>query len=185
MGEKRINKPHIMICGGKDSGKSALIYRLTSKCTVPIGGFATRCSPKDVDGLHCVYIHHPADETMAGGRENLVGICNGSERTIYPQIFDTLGVKYLRQGGSIIIMDELGFMEANSRLFCQEVFSRLDGDTHVLAAIKATSGVAFLDKARNHPKTDLYNITKDNQEDLFHLLLPIVLSWNNEELAKI
>ena len=54
----------------------------------------------------------------------------------WPEVFDGLGVELLRaQPGSLILMDELGFLEQDAAAFRREVLRCLDGSIPVLAVI--------------------------------------------------
>jgi nucleoside-triphosphatase len=90
-------------------------------------------------------------------------------------------VTYLKAGaGGIIVMDEIGFMEAGSKAFCGAVMHCLDGDIPVLAAVKARFDVDYLNAVRAHPKAALYTITKENRDELYKQLLPVIRRWNKE-----
>jgi nucleoside-triphosphatase len=97
------------------------------------------------------------------------------------RVFETLGVRLLdaARPDGILVMDELGFIEADAPTFCDRVFRRLDGDIPILATVRdATIECAFLDRVRAHPRAALYNVTPDGMEALYEQLLPIVEGWN-------
>ena len=97
-------------------------------------------------------------------------------------VFDALGVRYLAAArpGGLIVMDELGFMEAEAEAFKQAVLHALDGDIPVLAAVKDRRDVPFLNAVSSEPKAALYTVTLENREALFAELLPIVKAWRGE-----
>ena len=68
--------------------------------------------------------------------------------------------------GHIVLLDEVGFMEASSKAFCGAVLSLLDGDIPVLAAVKDKE-IPFLEQVRNHPKGKCFYITEENRDELF------------------
>ena len=74
-------------------------------------------------------------------------------------------------------MDELGFMEAKAETFTRAVLETLDADIPVLAAIKARFDIPFLDMVRTHPNGKLFMITKDNRDQLYEELLPLIKRW--------
>lgn len=80
--------------------------------------------------------------------------------------------------GGILVMDEIGFMELESPAFCKAVRDALDGDIPVQAAVKARYDVPFLDEIRDHPKANLYDLTKETREELYETLLPMVKQLN-------
>ena len=173
---------HVLICGEVGAGKSTLIRRLIAESGLPVYGFFTKKLDEDRQGFHPIYLH-PASQpaqTWAWTEEYLVGWCNRKSRKIYPDVFNIRGVGYLQSArpGGVIVMDELGFMETEAEPFMQAVFSALDSDIPVLAAVKARFDIPFLNAVRQHPNGQVYTITPDNRESLFQSLLPTVRAWN-------
>lgn len=172
---------HILICGERHSGKTCLTERLLRECRVPLYGFMTKIMVNRQDGYHEIYMF-PADGSAGDmSEENYVGSCNTRQRTVNLRVFDTLGVKLLREArpDGIIVMDELGFMEAGSPAFCQAVLARLDGEIPVLATVKAGGvDVEFLQKVRSHPNAALYMVNPENRDELVKTLLPVIRNWN-------
>ncbi|HWR18776.1 MAG TPA: nucleoside-triphosphatase [Clostridia bacterium] len=170
---------HILICGEVGAGKSTLITRLLAHITRPVYGFLTKKLSPDENSIHPVYIHPAGSDTRLYEEYNLVGTCDKKIRSINLNAFNTLGVDYLKAAqNGIIVMDELGFMEADAEAFTSAVFRALDGSIPVIAAVKARFDIPFLNDVRSHQNAKLYIITKDNRDELFKELLPIVLMWN-------
>lgn len=178
-----MTKPlHILICGEIGAGKSTLIQRLLEKNERPVYGFITKRLEPDETGFHPVYIHPAGAEERAYAKENLVGTCDSKKHNVSPEVFNTLGVCYLEaEPGALIVMDELGFMEAKSEAFVRKVFGALDGDIPVIAVVKARFDVPFLNEVRAHEKAALYMLTKENRDALYEELLPKVLEWNEQQ----
>jgi nucleoside-triphosphatase len=174
-----IEQMHILICGEIGTGKSALISRLLAHNTRPVYGFLTKKLEADENGFHPIYIHPAGSNTRLYGEANLVGTCDEKIRSINLNAFNTLGVDYLKatQNG-IIVMDELGFMEADAKAFTSAVFRALDGTIPVIAAVKARFDVPFLNDVRAHKNAKVYTITKENRDNLFEELLHVVQAWN-------
>lgn len=175
-----MEKKHILIVGERHVGKSTLIQKLLAYTSRPVCGFITKSLPPDEAGFHPIYIHPAAQAVDARvyTPENLIGTCDTRIHNINQSAFDTFGVEYLsdlpRDG--IVIMDELGFMEASSEAFTSKVLATLDGEIPVLAAVKTRTDIAFLNAVRAHPNAQIFTITPDNRESLFDMLLPIVQS---------
>lgn len=172
---------HILLCGERHSGKTYLTERLLRECRVPLYGFMTKIMVTREDGYHEIYMFPAGKTDGAMTEENHVGNCNTRQRTVNLQVFDNLGVRLLREARSdgIIVMDELGFMEAGSPAFCQAVLDRLDGEIPVLATVKAGGmDVDFLQKVRSHHKAELYMVNPENREELYKTLLPVIRNWN-------
>lgn len=175
---------HILLCGGRGAGKSTLIKRLLEHNALPVYGFYTRRLDADETGFHPIYIHPAGEKERLYAPQNLVGTCNGKAHDVSLEAFDTLGVRYIAQArpGGLIVMDELGFMEARAQGFTQAVMDAMDGGIPVIAAVKARYDMPFLNAVRAHPNAAVYDITADNRDALYDELLPVVLAWNAAQL---
>ena len=179
--KSRPQKRHLLICGDVGVGKSTLIARLLKSSTRPLYGFATkRLSKAGEDGFCPVYLH-PAAQNLSERTykpENLVGKCGQRCIKSFPQVFDTRGIELLRAPeGSLILMDELGFLENDAAEFRAAVLRTLDGGTPVLAAVKSRD-TEFLRAVKAHPNADLVEITRYNRDERYIQLLPEILKWN-------
>jgi nucleoside-triphosphatase len=171
---------HILICGKRNSGKTELFERLLASCRMPLYGFQSGITATREDGFHEIHLFAVGDRERLPAEENLIGICNRSERTVNLPVFETLGVSLLEaKPDGILVMDELGFMEAEAPAFTSAVLRRLDGDIPVLATVRAGDlGSGFLDRVRRHPKADLYTVSPERADALYDELLPVIEEWN-------
>lgn len=172
---------HIIICGERQVGKSTLIEKLRTEISVPVYGVITKIMRRREDGFHEIYMFSPSDTERKLSDENHLADCDSVNRTVSPVLFETLGVELLRarKPDGIVILDELGFMEARSEHFCREVMDILDGEIPVIAAVKkGFADIDFLNHVKNHPKADLYIIDSGNRDELYLKLLPVVREWN-------
>lgn len=172
-------KKHILLCGEIGAGKSTLISRLLAHSARPVYGFVTKRLEAGESGFHPIYIHPAGSDARFHEENNLAGTCDRKIHNVNLDVFNTLGVNYLKAApNGIIVMDELGFMEAQAEAFVRAVFNALDGTIPVIAAVKARFDVPFLNDVRAHPKAQLYTITKENREELFDKLLPAIRAWD-------
>ena len=172
-------RKHILICGEVGVGKSTLIQRLLIQSTRPLYGFITKKLEPDENGFHPIYMHPAGRSKRVYEQKNLIGTCDRRTHNINLDVFNTLGVSYLQaKPDGIILMDELGFMEAKAEAFTRAVMGALDGDIPVIAAVKARFDVPFLNEVRAHSKGQLFLITPENRDQAYEELLPIVLGWN-------
>lgn len=173
-------RKHILICGEVGAGKSTLIQRLLAQNTRPVYGFITKKLDPDENGFHPIYIHPAGASERVYEEKNMVGTCDRRTHNINLDAFNTLGVSYLQANpGGIILMDELGFMEAQAEAFTRAVMGALDGEIPVIAAVKARFDVPFLNEVRAHPNAMLYTITAETRDALLSELLPIVQGWKD------
>ena len=173
-----MEKKHIFVVGERGVGKSTLIRRLLEHTNRPVCGFITKSLAADEDGFHPIYIH-PATQALEDRcytGANLIGTCNTRTHNINLEAFDTFGVEYLSNlsPDGIVLMDELGFMEAKSDAFTSKVMEVLDGEIPVLAAVKARTDIPFLVQVRDHPKAELFYVTPENRDELFVTILPMI-----------
>ena len=160
---------HVLICGEQGVGKSTLIKKLLDGSDRPVSGLCTKILNTREDGFREFFMFPPFEpEKAVRFAETRQG-----ERRIDSSVFETFGLELLSRcrPGDIILLDELGFMERNSPLFCARVLELLDGDITVLAAVKSTNkDVDFLNRVRSHPNADLYPIDVSNRDSLYDLL---------------
>ena len=116
--------------------KTTLIRRLLSDTSRPVRGFYTANLPTEPSGTHSTYLHpawqSPEERTYTP--DNQVGRWNGQTMRPFPEVFDTLGVSCLANipPQSLVVMDELGFLESQAPRFTQAVLDALSGPAQVL-----------------------------------------------------
>ena len=115
-------KRHLLICGERGVGKSTLIRRLLEHSTREVGGFVTKRLPvADENGFFPIYLY-PTSQSEGERRNetaNLVGTCDSRSSIRHPEVFDGLGAQLIKSApsGGIILMDELGFLENDAKVF--------------------------------------------------------------------
>ena len=143
------------------------------RLSCPIYGYMTKSLAPDENGFHPIYIHPAAAKERVYTPENLIGTCDKKTHNVNLDAFDKLGAPYITSAkdGGVIIMDELGFMEADSKNFTGAVLSALEGDIPVIASIKARYDVPFLDKVRNHPKLRIFEVTRETSDKVLEEMI--------------
>lgn len=160
---------HILITGNVGVGKSTLVRTLLAALNRPVYGFITLKMPEPGTDKCPIYIF-PAGQSIdqrQRSKVNLLAI-RGAEYVTCPEVFDALGVEYIRSAkpDGVILMDELGFMEADAKAFQSAVLNALHGDIPVIAAVKNKPGIPFLESVRRCPNTVLYTVTPENRNAL-------------------
>ena len=167
---------HLFLTGEVQVGKSTLLRALLERLAFPACGFCTCWA-------------------VCGGEERLHLLPWGAERRCAPENaaacrvdrraqamsgrFDRLGPPLLlpRKGSRVLVMDELGFLEREEKVFQQAVLGALDGPLPVLGVIKPRQ-TPFLDAVRAHPRTRAVLVTEENRDALLEkVLLPL---WQRE-----
>ncbi len=171
---------HILLCGDRGVGKSTLIQKLLAANTRHVYGFLTRRLAADETGFHPIYIHPAGAVERVHTDENQIGACDSRIHNVSVEVFNTLGVQYVREArpGGVIVMDELGFMEAQAEAFIRAVYDALNDNIPVIAAVKSRYDVPFLGEVRAHPNSVVYGVDAKNRDALYDRLLPVVQEWN-------
>ena len=162
---------HILISGESGAGKSTLIGRLIERAEAPVYGFRTERVTDSGSGVSFIYMH-PATGEKIYSEDRVVGKCTDGDARAIAGAFDGLGAPLLAgiPSGSIVLMDELGFLESEATRFCEGVLAVMDGPYYAVAAVKAKS-TPFIDKVKSHRSALLYNLTMDNRDALYELIM--------------
>lgn len=161
---------HIFLTGQRQVGKSTLLQRALAELPpLNLGGFRT-VTAADVRGaLGSVYILPASDETAC--RDDCrVAIRYGIGRGVnaFPEVFDHWGVELLHcaEKADLIIMDEIGFLEAAAPVFSRRIAALLDGETPIFGVVRGTDETPLLHLVRTHPQVRLVEVTEANRERL-------------------
>ena len=168
-----MNTTHALVIGARGVGKSTLIRRVLDELGQPVFGFETKKEDSLADGLlgSPVYLY-PAGAAHRRTPENLAAHCGIHGFHAYRPVFDRYALRLNAPipTDRVILMDELGFLEAVSDAFCGAVLHLLDGDIPVIAAVKDRD-TPFLNAVRSHPNCKHFFITSENRDALFHEVL--------------
>ncbi|MDO5110795.1 MAG: selenium cofactor biosynthesis protein YqeC [Clostridia bacterium] len=152
---------HLFLYGESGAGKSYSIRRALESLGIRPKGFET-CK----DGKGKLELHYGKETAVVA--EGECGCMRG-----FPAAFDSAGVAALAdvQAGDVVLMDELGCLEADAHAFQQAVLATLkkpcraigvikDMDTPFMHAIRDTRGVRAMPICE-HTRADMYRIVRD------------------------
>lgn len=168
---------NIFLTGEIQVGKSTIIKKYISLHGYRVGGFNTIAGAREADGSSNVHIVR-ADGTQPCGMDNIVirryGLRAARGFDVFPEIYDTLGVKLLTQSSDcdLIVMDELGPKENDALLFQRAVLNCLAGAVPVLGVLMKRQS-SFLDRVRSHPNVKIIEVTPENRESILRQLPPL------------
>lgn len=159
---------NVLIVGARGAGKTTLIRRVLESLDRPVWGFETE---KEGDQVHI----YDAGAEHVPTEENLVGLCGETHGIPVKEGFDRYAPRILApaKAGSVMIMDELGYLESSSELFCRAVLERLGRRDPVIAAVKDRD-TDFLSSVRAHPGCRCFFITEENRDALYEGVLDFV-----------
>ncbi|MCR5057118.1 MAG: NUDIX domain-containing protein [Clostridiales bacterium] len=159
---------HVFLTGEIQIGKSTVLRKTLSLLSSPrLAGFRTLKPEARDGGKSSVYIFPYAEENPAAGEFNRVGICNpGCGQEVFSEIFDARGVEILRgaEGAELIIMDEVGKMEAASPKFCARVRELIEGSTPILGVVRKSGATPLQELIKHHGAVRLVEITEANRD---------------------
>jgi len=161
-----INVPkNILITGKVGVGKTTIVKSLLSQLSIRWGGYITeRIKEGKTTIAHEMVTSDGRREVFADRR--WTHLPQYGQMGIQVEVFERLGVETLRkarQTADLIIMDELGVMEANAKHFITEVRSCFNSDLPVIAVIKEMATDFWCD-LMSHGLSQIYNITPLNRD---------------------
>lgn len=180
----------ILIGGEKQVGKTFLVQRLVSELRnrgKQIKGYCTYMQRDIIDKANNgfnIYMHPAcvAIENRKETEENCIGSSNGKERIINEKIFADLGVRLLAniKKDDVVIMDEIGFFEADVKEFTDKVCELIENENTVIAVVKEKYDNEYINKVRaykDREDTIFVQVTEESREEVFTELEKIVKEW--------
>lgn len=159
---------HVLIIGPRQVGKSTLINKILKVLEKPVWGFTTKKEEDLYDEKkgNPIYIY-PVNGPRVQSPSNLLGYCHDQKPDVNTEIFEAFAdtLQPPPAGTSLILMDELGFMESSAEHFKSTILKHMDGTIPILAAVKDKS-TPFLDQVKNHPNCKCFFITEENRDEL-------------------
>ena len=160
---------HALIVGANGTGKTTLIRGILQALQRPVSGFETVKEDAFADDIHGspIYIYE-AGKRHRQSPDYLVGYCRDRKASPICGGFDRFARQFRlpENPDCVIVMDEIGFLESQSPLFCDLIVSMLDGSRPVIAAVRDKDR-PFLNTVRSHPNARCFVLTPENREALF------------------
>ncbi len=191
---------HIFLTGEKQVGKSTLVSSVLATTKLRYKGLRS-ISVFDENNDRNVYIipankgkapiNSPTQETPADTADHqgnplsqetpaLVGICSNHHIVAKkPEVFDSIGCRLLEPGKDtqLIVIDEIGNMESNARLYSVKVMSLLERtDIRVLGVVQKMARTELAETIRNHPNVRIIEVDEGNREELVKVILSLLQS---------
>ncbi len=198
---------HIFLTGEKNCGKTTLLTQALAEFRV--SGFSSKILPPNEIrlfraslwfGSNSVFAKngvnfskdHASNATLIPAcveaffeksEENLAGVCG--VRDSFTQAFERLGVEILQEAWrgrgefEVVAMDEVGFLEARSPSFQEEILRLLAQNASVkpvLGVVKKEASTPFLQRIHTHENVELISVEKQNAQEV----LRYIKSWLKE-----
>ena len=172
---------HIFLTGQIQIGKSTLLRKVLAGLPgVRISGFRTESAECIGGPFGPLYLVPAAQNPPQYGNDNRVADRFGKERGVvgYPEVFDRAGIAALQDAekADLIVMDEIGFLEADAAGFRARIGDLRDGDTPILGVVRQQGETAQQRMIRMHPKVRVIEVTKENRDSLYPEILAFFMS---------
>ena len=153
----------IFLTGERGVGKSTALRRALAGCSVGIGGFMTDFGDTRYEENKTLWLL-PWGETPDFSRGRVCARLGSGEKQVFPEVFDSLGAALLRSAMEdpacgLILMDELGFLEGDARVFRAAVLEVLTGPKPVLGVVRQGLGVWG-----DAPLGEVWEVTESDRE---------------------
>ncbi len=148
---------HILLTGEIQVGKSTVIERFVKRHGIEAGGFKTFWR-HETDGRTLYLAPYMGGPCVAVARGERGGILS------FPGSFDVC-CSFLKTDKPVIIMDELGVLERDAKLWHEAILKVFDSGAAVLGVIKPKKN-DFLDKIRARDDVMIVPVDEDNREDV-------------------
>lgn len=171
--EKNVKKGigmHLFLTGDIRIGKSTLIGKLLEQVDGSVKGFKTVSVPGEKESESDIYILPPEGGPEGCGPGNRIihrDYIGQTGPAVFPEVFDGYGCDLLKhtEGAALLLMDEIGIMEAKSPAFQEAVRKCIEGDIPILGVVRNKPN-PFLDWVRNHPKVKVKQVTLANRDKI-------------------
>lgn len=175
------------VTGEQGCGKSTFLAALMQKYALQPSGFITK---KEEAVTEPALYMHPVVAGTAIYRYttgNCVGICRPPKPVGFTPVFDMYGVMCLNQAERtvlgaahadceampqhlslpVILMDELGIMEAEAKLFFRAVCTLFSNPRYYIIGAVKPHGTRFLPVLEQMPEAIVYRLTLQNRAELY------------------
>ena len=189
-----LGKRIFFVTGERGCGKSTFLAALMQKYALQPSGFITK---REAPPESAVYMHQVVAGTARYRYTtgNKVGICPQQKPVGFAPIFDIFGGMCLKQAEEVILssigdehsdadcdtaslspalpvilMDELGFMEAEADFFFRTVCDLLSDSRYYIIGVVKPRGTRFLSVLEHKPEAVVFHLTMQNRAELYERL---------------
>jgi len=172
------NNNKLLLTGFPGCGKTTAVMAIIEKLTdLKASGFYTKEMRQDddrkgfewirLDGLKGILAHIDLKTPLSVGKYR-VDVA-GFEKNVLPVLeIETVDA-------DLFVLDEIGKMECMSSRFIDSVRKLFLSEKAVLATI-AKKGSGFIEEVKHYPNVELFNLTRNNNEQIIAQILKILSS---------
>lgn len=164
---------NILLTGNIGVGKSTIVRNVLKVIDFKCGGYIEEKSKNDnIEEIKLISLIDNNEEGIIAIRDIITKEVIGNT-----EVFDTLGSECLEKSlklSELIIMDEIGFLEARALLFRKAILDVLDSEKRVLGVIKDDyCKNEFLESIRKRKDVMIIRINEKNRDGI----TPTVLEY--------
>ena len=161
----------IVVVAFKKTGKTTLVNKLLQVTKRDVCGYQT-VKVQDNSIKNSPLYLCPIGEKLIPSEENHVGYCGGGKHEVKLDVFNTKAVALItpKNKETLIIMDEVGFMEQDADIFKNKVFEVLKSPNPVLIMLKDKPNIKFLEDIKKFETIKLIKMNKDNRDEVFEIV---------------
>jgi len=164
---------HIFLTGEIQVGKTTIIRSFFSQCGLSADGFITYWEPAHGED-RMLYLSPYSMDVQSVEKHFVTRYFEHklSRTKNIEHVFDIHGTELLKNSGkkSVIVMDELGFMESKAKIFQNAVMQHISGVIPIVGVIKPAQ-TEFLNAIRSHSNVKVCEVTVDNRDSVLAWLL--------------
>ena len=182
-----LGKRIFFVTGEPGCGKSTFLAALIQKFNLQPSGFITKKEETAAEPV--LYIHQIINRTTQFRYEadNRAGICCSPKPVGFAPVFDAFGVMCLKQAADtalasahadcqtallpstlpVILMDELGVMEADAELFFRTVCALFSNPQYYIIGAVKPRRTRFLPILEQIPEATVFHLTPQNRPQLY------------------
>lgn len=169
---------NIFLTGEIQVGKTTLLNKIIKRLNYSVGGFQTCRNIYNDNGniKREFFIKSLINDSHKYKIATITSFEDKFNVEPYTEAFETIANTIIRESiknCDVIVLDELGFLESNAFDFQSAVFEALNSCKLTIGVIKPRSN-PFLDKIRNIDNIHIFEVTKDNRDELLNDILNVI-----------
>jgi len=175
LGDVMYSKKHILLTGIPGIGKSTIIKKVIASFTGPMKG--TYAEEENINNERVGFILHTLEGQSAYlAHQNMASEYRVGKYGVNVDAIESLVVPAISPlNDSVIVIDEIGFMQSHAPHFLNAVTAALDHAPCVLGTIPIENTDRIL-KIKQRPDVQLIEVTSENRNSLSEIILEHLLT---------
>ena len=164
-----------VVMAPRNVGKTTLVKKVLETTVRKTGGYYTQLykGSSETEDKHCPVYIAPIGKEIIPDEDHCVSPIIEGRRTVNPEAFDKFGVEYLTVSDkdTLIIMDEVGFLERKAEKFKAKIFEVLASENPVLIMVKERDNIDYINRIKDFPGVTFYHMNEENRDEVFREII--------------